>query len=892
MMLHRCFAPALLAALSLSALAQDVKVEKYRLPNGMTVILHEDHTVPVVTINTWFYVGSKDEPERRSGFAHLFEHLMFMGTQRVPTGQFDVIMESAGGSNNASTAEDRTNYYSTGPSNLLPTLLWLDAERLEALGKNIDQKKLDLQRDVVKNERRQGVDNAPYGEAFEAINGLMFPPGHPYHTSVIGSHEDLTAASVSDVQNFFSTFYVPNNASLVVAGDFNSAAIKPMIALLFGTLPRGNDIVRKTVSPLPPLGLKRVTMVDQVQQAQTIMVWHSPAAYKPGDAEMNLAASVLADGVNGRLYKDLVIDKKLATEVSAFQDSKLLGSMFYVIATAAEGVSLDQLETEVDRVLKDFTSKGPTKEELQRQSNQLEYGVLSSLQSIGSKADRLNEYQFYYGDPNSFEKDLARYRSATPSSVRSVAAKTLDPENRLILRVIPQQETPEQNPRDVKPELAPSASFAPAVPQESTLSNGVKLVYFQRADVPLMTLSAQFLAGSALDPAEKTGETELMADMLSEGAGTRTSSQFQTDLDLLGANFSAGSDLESTTATLNVLARNFDEALPLFADALLRPRFDASEWERVRRVTVASLQQQNDDPGAVSRKVAMREFFGLDNPAGRSATEESVQALTLEDVKGAYWRTIRPDTVAFFAAGSLPREQVEALLNKAFADWKSQGAPPAKPVYSSPANQSLKVVLVDRPGAEQTTVRFIMPGVAYSDPSRQALAALGVALGGSFTSRLNQNLREDKGYTYGAGSRFVFDPSFGYVIASADVRTDVTGASLKEFLAEFSKIRAGNVTAEETGKASSSQRTDLIQSMASIQGLTRVAMALRENGQPVNGVVEELKGMEGVTSERINTLAHDALPLEKAVLVLVGDREAILPQLQGLDLPAPVVVKP
>lgn len=885
---------AILAVLGTFAFGQDLKVEKYRLPNGMTVILHEDHTVPVATIDTWMYVGSKDEPERRSGFAHLFEHLMFMGTKRVPQGQFDKTMESAGGSNNASTVEDRTNYYSVGPSNLLPKLLWLDADRLEALGNNIDQKKLDLQRDVVKNERRENTENTPYGRAFEAINGLMFPPGHPYHTSVIGSMEDLSAATVQDVQSFFSTFYVPNNASLVVAGDFDTAKIKPLIADLFGTLPRQNDPPRKPVPSIPPLGIKRTTMVDKVQQARTIMVWHSPAAYRPGSAEMNLTASVLSDGVSSRLYSDLVNDKKLATEVEAFQEDRLLGSLFYVMATAAEGVSLDSLETEVDRVLKQYMSKGPSGEELKRQSSKLEYQMLSGLQSIQDKADKLNEFEFYLGEPNSFQHVLDTYRNATPGDVRSWASKTLDPENRLILRVIPESEAPQSTARDSEPAVGTTKAFVPPIPDETTLANGSKLFYFQRSDLPLMSLSALFKVGADYDEAPRAGATSLMTDLLGEGAGNRGSEQFERDLDLLGATFGANADHEDTTVSLNVLARNFDKALPLFADALMRPRFDPDAFERVQRVTAANLQQANDDPDEVARKVALREFYGWTNPVGRpvSGTEESVKKLTVDDVKRAYSRTVRPDEVSFLAAGSLPKDQVIALLNREFSAWKPVGTPPVRPSYAPPLGKGLRVVVVDRPDAVQTAIRFVMPGTTYSDPNRSALTALGTVLGGMFTSRLNNNLREDKGYTYGAGSRFVFSPSYGYVSASADVRTDVTGASLREFLKEFKRIRGGDVSSEEASKAALSRRTEFIESLSTVQGLVNSAEQQVANGLPASSIGKEMESMANVGASQINKLANPSLALEKGLLVLVGDKKAILPQLKGLGLPEPVVVKP
>ena len=443
-----------------TANAQSLAVEKYRLPNGMTVILHEDHSQPIVAVNIWYKVGSKDEADRRSGFAHLFEHLMFMGTQRVGNGRLDTLMEEHGGSNNATTTEDRTNYFESGPSSLLPLLLWLEADRLESLAEAMDQKKLDLQREVVKNERREGVENAPHGKAYEAIPGLMFPRFHPYSTSVIGSMEDLDNASVRDVKEFFGTFYVPNNASLVIAGDFDSKATKSLVAKLFGTLPRGNDIVRKPVPLLTLNGVKRTTMVDKVQAGKSIMMWHSPAAFKPGDVEMRLAGGILAGSFTSRLYQSLVVDQPIASEVSAYQNPLLLGSTFTIDATARQGVSLDRLEKAIDAVLLKFKKEGPSNAELERQFAQVDYQAFNELQSLQQRADRLNEFEFYFGEPNSFAKERALYHSVTPASLKAVVDKTLDMNRRLIVRVIPEAEAPEQNPRDQQPKVEKPKPFA------------------------------------------------------------------------------------------------------------------------------------------------------------------------------------------------------------------------------------------------------------------------------------------------------------------------------------------------------------------------------------------------------------------------------------------------
>ncbi|NOX60025.1 MAG: hypothetical protein GXP29_14360 [Planctomycetes bacterium] len=518
-----CAALAVTLAVALSANAQSVAYEKYTLDNGMTVILHEDHSLPAACVNIWYRVGAKDEAVGRSGFAHLFEHLMFMGTRRVPGGDFDTLMESGGGWNNASTSQDRTNYYSMGPAELLPTLLWLDADRLEDLGDEMTLEKLDKQRAVVRNERRQSVENVPYGKANLAIYQIMFPAGHPYHGTVIGSHEDLEAATADDVKNFFAKYYVPSNASLVVAGDFDPARIKPLIAKLFGTLPRGSQVIHAQADPVRMHGVKTLTFTDNVQYARTHLVYHSPARFKPGDAEMDLTAEVLASGISSRLYQKLIYENQLATDVSAYQASMLLGSLFFIEATAKPGVDLATLEQAIDETVSVLLKEGPTSAELERQKAQLEYSALSGLQSILNKADRLNAYEFFFGEPNSFKADLDRYRTATTTDVRDAARKVLASDARLIMRVIPELKSPPQDPRDEKPKVAAAEPFSPPSPVSFKLSNGIQVHHWQRSELPLVQFQLMWPTGSDFDPPQQSGLTALTTGMLEEGAGERQS---------------------------------------------------------------------------------------------------------------------------------------------------------------------------------------------------------------------------------------------------------------------------------------------------------------------------------------------------------------------------------
>jgi zinc protease len=418
-----------------AAYAPTINFEMYKLDNGLTVILHPSDMLPSVVVNLWYRVGSRDERQGRTGFAHLFEHLMFMGTAKAP--EFDVIMESGGGSNNATTSMDRTNYFDMGLSNTLPTLLWLEADRLGSLAASMDQKKLDLQREVVRNERRQRYENTPYGQDSLFIFKNAFPPGHPYHHPTIGSHEDLEAATVKDVVDFFNAYYVPSNASLVVAGKFDVAQTKATIQDFFGDIPAGAAPPFVAPPPVPPLTTTREVFEDKVPLPRLYMVWHSPKLFSPGDAECDFLASILSSGKNSRLYKSLVYDKSVASDVSAYQYSLNLQSLFIIEVTAQEGVKLSDLEALVDAELKTLRDAAPSAREVQRALNQIEMAYIGSLESLENRADQLNAYFFHTGDPSYLSQDLARYQRITPADLQKTAAATLNPDARYILHIVP-----------------------------------------------------------------------------------------------------------------------------------------------------------------------------------------------------------------------------------------------------------------------------------------------------------------------------------------------------------------------------------------------------------------------------------------------------------------------
>ncbi len=876
-----------------AARGQHVSYEKYKLDNGMTVILHRDRSLPVGAINFWYRVGSKDEPVRRSGFAHLFEHLMFMGTERVPGSKFDTIMEAGGGANNATTSSDRTNYFSSGPAQLLPTLLWLDADRLEDLARTMDQEKLDKQRDVVRNERRQSYENQPYGKAELQIQEMLYPVGHPYHIPVIGTHEDLEAATVGDVKDFFATYYVPNNVSLCVAGDFDPARIKPLIADLFGSLPRREDPPHATASPVKLDRILRATMLDKVQLPLVAMAYHSPATFAEGDAEMDLTAAVLSEGKTSRLYKRLVYDDKIAAEVSAYQDSSQLGSVFRVDVLGRPGIDLDRIEKAVDEELAKFVDKGPSVAELEQRKAAFELNMLRGLQTIEAKADQLNKYEYHWGEPNSFKRDLDRYRNATVDSVRKWSGEVLTPNARVIMRVLPEAPERTASARDTQPKPMTAEPFKLQSPESFKLNNDIPVMLWQKSELPLVAMSVVFRPGHIVGDTRTAGAVYLAADMLDEGAGDLDALDFSDAMQSLGAAFSPSADRESIGVSLTVLKRNFDKAAALSAEAILQPKFDENEWERVKRLHLEELKNQDDQPTLVASRVASRMLFGDAHTYAWPVmgTPETVRSLVSDDVRLPYITMVRPEFATVFMAGDISKEEAKAVLDKTLGSWKLRPLSSPQPEQPSVATlKELKVVIVDRPDAVQTVIQFIMPGPKYTDQYRVQYRLLNTLFGGSFTSRLNMNLREEHGYTYGARSGFVMRPQLGYVSASSNVRADVTGASLKEFLSEFKRIRGGDISEEETVKAREALRTDVIQSFAGLNGVLQEAIERTAAEMPFDSLARDMATMQSANTAELNKLAGPALPLDNGVVVLVGDKKTILEQIKDLGLATPIEV--
>ena len=867
--------------------------EKYVLDNGLTVILHEDHRLPLAVVDVWYHVGSREEPVGRAGFAHLFEHLMFMGTKRVPNGTFDAILESGGAWSNASTDFDRTDYYLVGPSKLLPTMLWLDADRMEGLGAAMTQEKLDLQRDVVRNEIRESYDNAPYGPSELRIYEEMYPPGHPYHFNVIGKHDHLAQASVEDVRAFFATYYVPNNATLVVAGDFDPQVVKRLVADLFGTLPRADDPPRR---PALPVGFdveRRVVMPDDVKLPRTVMAWHTPAYFAADDAEMDLLAAVLTETKNGRLQRRLVHEERTAVSVAAWQESLRLGSIFRLQVTAVPGVPLEQIERAIDEELAQLRAEGPTEAELARVRASIETDAVSGLQSLLSVADRLSTYDGYLGDANRLTWDLDRYRRATVDSVRAATRRWILPDRRLVLRVVPREKPLDTAARDERPPDAAVRGFTPPVPDVFRLDNGLQVWCIHRADLPLVSARLVLPAGSSTDTPETSGRALFTASMVREGAGDLDALAFAEKLDGLGATFYTEIDRDDAIAGLQVLRRHVDEAFGLFATAVRSPTFDEGGWSRVRARLATSLDVLVDEPEQLAVRVARTTFFRARGDLYAlpvEGTRPGVVGLSREDVRAFHAARYRPDGAVLLLAGDLSREEARTLVERHLGTWR--GATPAHPpVPAAWPPVAARTLLVDRPGAEQTVIHLVLPGVRWGDPSRIPLAVANEALGGSFTSRLNARLREREGFTYGCYSWLQPYEHDGLLEAGAAVQTEVTGRALTALLEEVEAALAGRLADEELARAVATLRSSTVQSFEDLAGMLAAFLPYATHGGAPGGLLADAGRLAQVDLARAKAAMTARAGLDQAVLVLVGDAQTVAPQLAELvGIPEPVLL--
>jgi len=871
--------------------ALTLETEKYTLSNGLDVILHEDHSVPIVDVNLWYHVGSKNEKPGRTGFAHLFEHMMFQGTPHFG-GEFFAPIQEIGGDLNGSTTEDRTNYWENVPSNYLELVLAMESDRMGFLPDALTQEKLDNQRDVVKNERRQRVDNQPYGHAEEILLGLLFPEGHPYSWTVIGSMDDLSAATLDDVKEFFRTYYAPNNASLCLAGDFDPGEVRRLVESYFGTIPPGPPVERVETWTPKLDGVRRARAEDAVELPRLYMVWHTPARYAPEDAEMDLLASVLGSGKTSRLYQSLVYERQIAQDVSVYQESRSLGGLFHIEVTAQEGHTLDEIEEAVDGELETLLAGGVTGKELDKAKIGFEASFVRRLQRLGGfrgRANVLNGYNTFLGSPDRLQWDVNRYDAATTESVMEAARRSIDLGRRAILRSVPQGKLAESDivlDRDQTPGPEPEPSFTPPAIERQTLPNGLEILLVEDHRLPLVDLRLVLKRGWSSDPSGRFGTSAITLAMLDDGTESRSALEIADEAKSLGTRLWNSGSFDGSIVGMNVLAKNFDGALDLLADVVLHPTFPKEELERQRQIYLGRIRQEKSQPLTTALKTFMRILYGEDHPYSQpftgSGTEESIRSLAREDLVRFHNRNYHPNLATVVLCGDITMEEAKKKIDTAFHRWK-RGASPTPDITPPARPEGRKIYVVDKPGAAQSAIIAGNLSLTRSDPDYTAFTLLHTAFGGQFTSRLNLNLREEKGYTYGAQSEIVEAKSPAPFIAFSEVHTEYTKESVAEFLKEFEGIAGGRpVTADELAFTKSSLLKGFPQDFETIWSVSGRMATLAKFSLPLDDWALYRQRVEAVSGDDLLRLGRKYVHPGELLVVVVGDREKIEEGLRGL----------
>lgn len=889
---------------------------EFTLPNGLRVILHEDHSTPIAAVNVWYHVGSKDEKPGKTGFAHLFEHMMFQGSKNYSDDFFRGLQE-IGGTLNGSTNPDRTNYFEVVPSNYLERAIFMEADRMGGLLEALTEDKLANQRDVVKNEKRQNYDNQPYGLARARMSKLLYPKDHPYNWITIGELEDLTAASMDDVKGFFRKYYTPNNASLVIAGDINPAEARRLATKYFGSIPRGPAVPKLRVAQPVMKGEVRGSMEDRVALPRRYLAWHAVPEFHADEAPLDYLAAILGGGRTSRLYKDLVYDRQIAQDVSAGNSAGEIAGLFQITVTARRGQSVDSAQAGIDREIAKLLATPPSREELDRIYNVVEARTIFGLQTVGgfnAKSDRLNNYAVMRGTPNWLAQDLARYRNVKPADVQRVARKYLTG-NRLIFDVSPAARATGGAVASVSPGADSAAGEAPAkkpdpardavlraqhaalprggpapkltLPrlQRRTLSNGLEVLLVEHHELPIVTMNMVVKSGAASDPVDRAGLASLTAILLDRGTGRRSALDMANELQSIGATLNANAGWDGTTVSLTTLKRHLDKALDIYSDALLNPAFADAEVARLKTQRLGQLAQSRDNAAQIAGVVYPTILYGAGHPYGHPSTgnEASIRALAASDVKTFYSTYFVPNNAALIVVGDVTMGEVVGRLEKTFGAWKA-GQLPESRIAAAPVRDRAQIYLVDRPGAAQSVLNIGTVGLARSTPDFFALQVLNTILGGQFMSRVNLNLREDKGYSYGARTAFDFRRSTGPFTASAGVQTAVTKQSVVEFLKELKGIR-GEIPITDAELSTAKQSLVLgyprgFETPAQIAG--RLSDVV-QYGLPDDYFNNYISNISGVTAADLNRVANAYINPSNLAVLVVGDRKVVEPALRTID---------
>ena len=869
----------------------EIPCDEFTLENGLTLVVHEDRKTPIVALNLWYHVGSKNEKPGKTGFAHLFEHLMFGGSEHLP-GSFIEAMERVGATDlNGTTSEDRTNYFENVPSSAVDYALFAESDRMGYFSSTISQEILDLQRGVVKNEKRQG-ENQPYAIVEDLVVKSTYPAEHPYAHTVIGSMEDLDSATLEDVRDWFKTYYTPSNAVLVIAGDIKAEEAHQKVRRYFADIAPGPPVAHQRAWIAKMAGEHRETVQDRVPQARIYKVWNTPGYGTTTAGNLRLSAGILASGKNSRLYKRLVYDDQIATQVSAYLDEREISSQFVISATARTGQDLRRVERAIDEELARFLESGPTTRELDRIKAQSYAGFVRGVERIGGfggKSDILATSLTYAGTPHAYKKRLQHLEQASASELRDTAQAWLsDGVYALEVTPFPAAKQPAIAARDILPPLGePHELKLPAI-HEDRLANGLRILVAERHEIPVVNFWLEVDAGFAADQFVHAGTARLTSALLTGGTKRRTALEISEELQMLGAQVTSASNLDISTVYLTSLTGTLNEALDIFADVVLNPIFPEADFRRQQQLQLSAIANEKVTPLQMALRALPPILFGTNHaygvPLTGSGTEETVGRMTREDMAAFHASWFKPNNATLIVVGDTALSEIKPKLEALFDGWAA-GAVPAKNLGWVERPVKPAIYLVDKPGAQHSVV---VGGTVVPPPHPEneiALETMNNVFGGTFGARLNMNLREDKHWSYGAGSLLHGARAQRLFLAYTSVQGDKTADSVAEILRELKgMLGARPVTPEEFDKTRQQQIFELPGSHETMNSVGGLLGDLLQMGLPLNFYDTYVSRVSALTVGAIEEAARSILDPHHIVWMIVGDRAEIEPALRALDI--------
>jgi len=896
-----------------------IPYKKYKLDNGLTVVLHQDKSDPLVHVDVTYHVGSGREDIGKSGFAHFFEHMLFQGSKNVKDEQHFGLITESGGTLNGTTNGDRTNYFETVPSNQLEKMLWLESDRMGYFlnGPAVGEKAFEVQRETVKNERGQRVDNQPYGLLFERVGEAMFPEGHPYSWSTIGYLEDLDRADINDLKRFFLKWYGPNNATLTIGGDLDETETLEWVRKYFAPIPSGPEVGNPEYVPVTLDADRYISLEDKNARLPLLfMSWPTVHANHPDEAPLDVLQNIMGGGQTSLLYKNLEKPGLTVQAASGHQCREISCSFtLFALANPARVKSLADMESVIRESLVEFEGRGVEDDDLTRVKADIVSGMIYGLESVRGKISQLAAYQTFRDNPNGIADDIARYEGVTKADVMRVYNKYIKEKPAVIMSIVPEGRLdaiakadtweryertlppateaepfewtpPEDNfDRSIIPPAGPNPSIkAPDVYNASV--NGIPVLGALNNEVPTTTVSVRIKTGQMHEPMDKLGLAAMTAAMLGEATTESTAEELSNRLDKLGSAVTFNSGDTFTTMRIRSLSKNLDETVAIAMEKLLKPKFDEADFKRNQANTLQGIRQAKKQPAQTASEIFNKVMYGTDNnfAFSNAGTEETAQNITIEDVKAFYDTHYSPKIASIIAVSDLG----ESALTKALAplkDWEG-GDVPAVKANPFPELEAKTIYFVDQPGAPQSEIRIgkrALPFDATGEYYKSGI--MNFMLGGAFNSRINLNLREDKGYTYGARSFFNGDETRGWYRAGAGVRADSTAASIKEFVSEISKYHSQGVTPEELEftKSAMGQR-DARAYETPGQKLGFLGRMMTYDLKP-SFVDDQADILQGMSKADVDALASKHLNLDDMIMVVVGDKAKYMDEVKALGYP-------